>query len=280
MDPDRNQLLIIDAQNDFCDLPPDWCTVDPATGERMLPALPVAGAHADMLRLAAFIDARGTDIDTITLTLDSHHRIDIAHPPFWQDAAGGDVAPFTAIDAAQVRDGQFVPRDPSALPRVLAYLDALQARGRYRLMVWPEHCRIGSWGHLVHAAVRAACDRWEARRLRPVRYLFKGDNPWTEHYSALEAEVPDPLDPGTLLNQALLSRLDRSQRLWVAGEASSHCVKATVEHLVEHLPSGRPARIELLIDCMSPVAGFEPQHHAFLVDMAARGVRQRRSTDT
>ena len=34
-------------------------------------------------------------------------------------------------------------------------------------------------------------------------------------------------------------------------------VEATVEHLVAHLPSGRPERLLLLTDCMSPVAGFE-----------------------
>ena len=35
------QLLIIDPQNDFCDLPPAHCPVDPGTGQRLAPALPV-----------------------------------------------------------------------------------------------------------------------------------------------------------------------------------------------------------------------------------------------
>ncbi|HWT18121.1 MAG TPA: cysteine hydrolase, partial [Variovorax sp.] len=45
-------LLVIDPQNDFCDLPADWLGTDAATGTPLQPALPVAGAHADMLRLA------------------------------------------------------------------------------------------------------------------------------------------------------------------------------------------------------------------------------------
>ncbi|HET7866761.1 MAG TPA: cysteine hydrolase, partial [Burkholderiaceae bacterium] len=35
------QLLLIDPQNDFCDLPPARCPADPGTGQRLAPALPV-----------------------------------------------------------------------------------------------------------------------------------------------------------------------------------------------------------------------------------------------
>jgi nicotinamidase/pyrazinamidase len=38
-------------------------------------------------------------------------------------------------------------------------------------------------------------------------------------------------------------------------------VRATTEHLVEHL-GGDPARVVLLTDCMSPVAGFEAERPA------------------
>src|ERR1700758_3792245 len=101
------QLLIIDPQNDFCDVPAGWRPVDPLTGAAVAPALPVAGAHADMQRTAAFIRAAGDALDDITITLDSHHRVDIAHPTFWQTAGGGEVAPFTPITAAQLRAGEF-----------------------------------------------------------------------------------------------------------------------------------------------------------------------------
>lgn len=59
-------------------------------------------------------------MDAITVTLDSHQRYDIAHPAFWQQGNGddsGDVAPFTAITAAQVRagcSGHATPRRCSA----------------------------------------------------------------------------------------------------------------------------------------------------------------------
>src|SRR5690349_598551 len=111
------QLLIIDPQNDFCDLPEN------ARPAGAAPALPVQGADADMRRLAGFIDAAGAGIAGMTVTLDSHHRFDIAHPTFWQARDGGPVAPFTPITAAQVRAGDFQPRNPAHLPRALAYLE-------------------------------------------------------------------------------------------------------------------------------------------------------------
>jgi nicotinamidase/pyrazinamidase len=272
------QLLLIDPQNDFCDLPAAWRPDDASTGTRLQPALPVAGAHDDMLRLADLIRAGASGVTGITVTLDSHHRLDIAHPTFWRTGDGGSVAPFTSIAAAQVRAGSYQPRDATALPRALAYLDELERRGRYTLMVWPVHCEIGSWGHNVHAAVKAAYNAWEDSQLRRVEKVGKGSNPWTEHYSAIQAEVPDADDPGTELNMPLVEALDQADLIVVAGEASSHCVKATTEHLVANLPSGRVAKVVLVTDCMSPVAGFEAQHQGFLDDMAARGVRLRTST--
>jgi len=265
------QLLIIDPQNDFCDLPADWLPVDPLTGQTTSPALPVAGAHADMLRLAGLIREGASGLSAIAVTLDSHHRFDIAHPTFWKTGAGQAVGPFTAITAAQVRKGDYVPRDAAMLPRALAYIDELERRGRYTLMVWPVHCEIGSWGHNVHPAVKAAYNRWEDSRLAMVQKIGKGSNPWTEHYSAMQAEVPDEDDPATQLNTALIASLDQADMLIIAGEASSHCVKATTEHIVANLPSGKPGKVVLLTDCMSPVGGFEAQHQAFLDDMAARG---------
>jgi nicotinamidase/pyrazinamidase len=273
------QLLIIDPQNDFCDLPESWQPTNPVMGQRTAPALPVAGAHADMQRLASLIRVGKVGLSDIIVTLDSHHRVDIAHPPFWAQADGSAVSPFTTISAQQVRDGQYRPRDAAALPRVLAYLDELEARARYTLMVWPIHCEIGTWGNNVHADVQSACNAWEEARLRPVQQVYKGANPWTEHYSAMQAEVPDAADPDTQLNQALIATLDRADVLLIAGEASSHCVKATTEHIVDNLPSARLDRIILLTDCMSPVGGFEAQAEAFLADMRGRGVQLSTSAD-
>ena len=270
-------LLVIDPQNDFCDLPATWLPPDAA------PTLAVPGAHADMLRVAQLIREGGSGLTRISVTLDAHHRYDIAHPAFWRTGDGGSVAPFTQISAQQVRDRLFLPAASGALPRALAYLDALERAARYRLMVWPVHCEIGSWGQNIHAAVRAAYNGWEVQHLQVVAKLSKGSNPWTEHYSAVMAEVPDAQDAATQLNRAFLDTLLPAQQLYICGEAGSHCVKASTEHIADYLQAqqGKAAlsRLVLLTDCMSPVTGFEAQQRDFLAAMQARGARLATSTD-
>ena len=271
-------LLVIDPQNDFCDLPASYLPALP-DGGRAAPALPVAGAHADMQRLARLIDAGRDGIDGISVTLDAHHRLDVAHPTFWMDGDGRPVAPFTQITAADVRAGRWLPRNPGAFGRTLAYLEALEATGRYRLMVWPVHCEIGTWGQNVHADVRAAYNRWEERSLGIVDKIVKGTNPWTEHYSAVMAEVPDADDPATQLNVGFIDALLPADRVFIAGEAGSHCVKATTEHIAAQFGPARMDRLVLLTDCMSPVAGFEAQQDAFLRALLAQGAQVATSAD-
>lgn len=271
-------LLVIDPQNDFCDLPSAYRPLLP-DGERAAPALPVAGAHADMERVAGLIERGGRGLAGIGITLDSHNRVDVAHPTFWMGGDGSAVAPFTEIAAADVRAGRYLPRLASALPRVLAYLDALETAGRYRLMVWPVHCEIGTWGQNVHADVRAAYNRWEESTLGVVDKIVKGTNPWTEHYSAVMAEVVDADDPATGLNRPFIERLLRADQVFIAGEAGSHCVKATTEHIAEQFGAEGMGRLVLLTDCMSPVAGFEAQYDGFVRDMLARGAQVATSAD-
>lgn len=270
-------LLIIDPQNDFCDLPEAYCPT--LAGERQTPALPVAGAHADMQRLAHLVDAGRAGLSGITVTLDSHQHLDIAHPTFWQDAAGAAVSPFTQITAADVRAGTYQPRLAAALPRALSYLDALEAAGRYTHMVWPVHCEIGTWGHNIHHDLRLACNRWEEQRLGIVGKVSKGMNPWTEHYSAIMAEVPDPADADTQLNAALIAQLQTAERVFIAGEAGSHCVRATSEHIVHNLAPGSCAKLVLIEDCISAVSGFEVQYADFLSAMRAHGVQIARAAE-
>lgn len=272
-------LLVIDPQNDFCDLPQNYLPINPINGSNYAPALPVAGAHADMLRVAELINRGAAGISGISITLDSHHRLDIAHPTFWKAADGGPVTPFTQIAAAEVREGKYLPRNPAALSRVLSYLDTLEAAGRYRLMVWPVHCEIGSWGHDVHADVRAAYNRWEDAQLGIVNKINKGSNPWTEHYSAVMAEVPDADDPDTQLNRGLIDMLKQADRVFIVGEAGSHCVRATTEHIADNFAQADLHKLVLLTDCMSPVTGFQSQYDDFVRDMLARGLQVASSID-
>ncbi len=269
-------LFIIDGQNDFCDLPDSLL---PADGSR--PQLPVAGAHEDMLRLAAFMGRARARIGAITATFDSHASVGIERPAFWMAGDGSAVAPFTQITAADVRAGRFLPRRPSLLEQVLRYLDALEAGGKYRLMVWTTHCVLGTWGHALHGAVAAEVAAWEALHLQPIARVLKGLNPMTEQYSAVRAEVPLASDESTHTNLGLIERVvDHTDLLVVVGEASSHCVPATLRDVLERTTRADFARrVVVLSDCMSPVTGFEAAETAFFEETRARGARVMRSEE-
>ena len=262
---ERTVLLIIDPQNDFCDLPGA--------------ALPVTGANADLGRLAALIDRAGRGFDAIHVSLDSHHPVDIAHPRWWVNAAGESPAPFTQILPDNVRSGVWRARDPTRQAHSMSYLNALAVGDRYRLVVWPEHCLIGSWGHGIHDAVKRALDAWARAEMKTVDYVFKGRNPGTEHYSALCAEVPDPADPDSGLNRTLVDALAGADTVLIAGEALSHCVASSVRDLAAELPAGPLDKLVLLTDCSSPVPGFETLGAAFVDDLRGRGMRLCRSTE-
>lgn len=266
-------LLIIDPQNDFCDLPKSYLPTSQFSEVALEPQLAVAGAHADMLRLADFMHRGQAGLSNIIVTLDSHHRVGIERPALWKNADGTPMQPFTQIRAADVRAGKYLLRDPRHTERVLAYLDALEAGGRYIHMVWTPHCEIGTWGHNVHADVRAAYIHWEEQNLGVVSKVFKGSNPWTEHYSAVQAEVPVTDDPNTHTNQALLADLKSADLVLIAGEAGSHCVKATTEHIVQNFGPANLSKLVILQDTISPVGGFEAQYADFLKDMAGRGLQ-------
>lgn len=250
-------LLIIDPQVDFMDLPGS--------------TLPVSGANADMERLAAFIEASGSRIDRITVTLDTHELRDIGHPVFWRTAEGGVPAPFTVVSVEDVEQGRIDAAEPELRGYVRGYLRALAAGKRYGHMIWPVHCQIGSPGHAIHPAVLRAINAWETRTGTPAQRVLKGRNRLTEHYSAVRAEVVDPRDPATDTNHDLVDSVRGATRTLVAGEALSHCVKATVEDLVGEI--GTASGFTLLTDAMSPVTGFETHARAFLQRMAEQGAR-------
>ena len=253
-------LLVIDPQNDFLDIPGA--------------ALPVPGANADMQRLADWLTLHLAQVQSITVTLDSHASVGVERTTFWRDAQGQAVPPFTLITAADVLAGTYAPRHAEKLEEVLRYLQALEAGGQRQLIVWPVHCVTGTWGHTLHSALAQAIAAWEEQSGRVCHKVLKGQHPLTEQYSAFRAEVPRADDARTQLDLGLIAKLAApSGTLLVAGEALSHCVAASVDDLLAHLPAERLQRTVLLTDCMSPVTGFETLGQAFLQRARARGVQ-------
>lgn len=272
-------LVIIDPQNDFCDIPEQELPRDAQGNISVRPALAVPGATQDMKRLAALVRNAGRKLRDIQVTLDSHNPVDIAHQTWFVDVNGNHPAPFTVISSKDMEVGTWRTTNPAAQAYTLEYVRALEANNRYLLIIWPEHCLIGSWGHNIYSELKQELDIWARKRLATVGYVTKGSNPKTEHYSAVQAEVPDPSDASTQMNSGWLSVLSEADEVLIAGEALSHCVANTVRDIANNFGSENIKKLVLLEDCTSSVGGFEAQGQAFVDEMVARGMRVAKSTD-
>ncbi len=263
--PMNIQLLVIDPQNDFC---------DPSHGSLYVP-----GAEQDMDRLSGFIDRMNGKLTDIHITLDSHRKVDISHPIWWKDSTGAHPAPFTVITADELRTGKWTTSMPGAYDRSLAYLMSLETSGRYPHVVWPYHCLIGDEGHNVWPKLSDAVHEWEDR-FAMADFLTKGSNPWTEHFSAVAAEVPDPKDPTTQVNAGLIRTLEEADIVVLAGEALSHCLANTVRDIATHFADpATVSKLVLLTDASSNVPGFDGLGDSFVRDLTALGMKTSTTTD-
>jgi len=156
---------------------------------------------------------------------------------------------------------------------------ALRDGGRYTLTIWPPHCLIGTWGHNVIPAVAGALRRWEEAGFKRVDYVTKGRNLWTEHYSAVRAEVPDPADPATQPDVRLIETLEKADVVALSGQALSHCVANTVRDIADRFSPESIRKLVLIEDTSSPVPGFEDMARQFLEDLRGRGMRTAKAAD-
>lgn len=275
-------LLLIDVQKDF----------HPGG------TLAVPKADEDAERIAALIKEHGSKIDRIVCTMDSHLKLHIAHPGFWVSGEDGKTHPdpFTPISHQDLLDGKWKPRPDLKLPAnqidasvfsglqqvtagdgrldlqkySLEYTKRLEAKGKFQLFIWPEHCLIGKPGHCLVDCVMEAIDKWSVEHGGSVEWVLKGQNILTESYSALEADVP--VDRRTSFDSEVQNSLEASDRLLVCGQAMTHCVNYTLRNIVEHWPKDKVSNITLLTNCASMIPGFEEAGESFMKDMQDAGV--------
>ena len=255
--PQNVQLFIIDPQHDFCN--PNG-------------TLYVPGAEKDMERLAKMVKNNIKQIDDIHLTLDSHNRLHIAHPIWWVDGQGNHPDPFTIISADDVRKGKWRAYNPGFQKRSQEYVESLESNARYALIIWPYHCLIGSIGQTIDPMLNESLTIWE-EQFALVNKVPKGSNMFTEHYSAVRADVEDPEDETTGLNAKLIKALQEgNNKILIAGEALSHCVANTIRDVANEFAPEEVKKFVLLEDACSNVTGFEQYGRDFVDEMVGLGM--------
>lgn len=252
MAANRNALVIVDPQNDFCD---------------HRGSLYVDGAFADIKRLAAHIAKLGGQYSDIFVSLDSHDVIAIFHPKFWVDGSGNHPAPYTMIPPEDFSVGNWraaAKENEAPTARTFAVIKEKNLGG---VMVWPEHCVISTWGHQISDTLREALSIWREKTGKAVRYVFKGENPYTDQFSIFEGV--DDTWPDMAFNETLFETLCAFDSVTFAGEALSHCIGESIFSYTNRL-DGKKQTLYLLTDCTSPVAGFNGQET--LDKLAEKGV--------
>lgn len=256
-------LITIDPQNDFC-------IANGPGGEKG--ALVVAGADADMDRLGKFISKNKHRFEQIHCTLDSHQYVHIAHPSFWVNSKGDRPNPFTLITEDDVKNGVWRAYNPKWQGRAVNYVETLKKNGRYVLVIWPPHCLIGTWGHSIVPSVAKALYEWESDFNR-VNFVAKGSNLFTEHYSGVQADVPDDTDSSTKLNTSLIDTLNEADEILITGEALSHCVANTIRDVAAQFGVDQVKKFTLLEDTSSNVTSFEKLGQDFVKEMVSKGMK-------
>ena len=145
-------------------------------------------------------------------------------------------------------------------------------------MIWPYHASLGTPGHaLVPALSEAIAFHAAAGDVQPT-LLLKGSIAQTDIIRCLSSEVKVPGHPQGDLNTEFLDTLAGYDLLYIAGQAKSHCVLATMRSVMGYFRD-RPdiiAKLRFLSDCTSsskhPAIDFDALANAELTDMARLGM--------
>jgi nicotinamidase/pyrazinamidase len=268
-DRQKIALVLVDYQHDF---------VDPGG------TLYVPGSQDDVARLLAWFYTNAHSISSVYASLDTHLPFQIFYSSWWKDPRTGEhPQPFTPITVDDVTNRRWIPDIQPEWS--IKYVHLLQQQAKKDLMIWPYHTMEGSLGHMLVAPISEAI-AWHsaARHIQPI-YVVKGRTMRTEFYGIFGAEVPDPEDPESSLNSSLLDAVMKHDKVYIAGEAKSHCVLETERQLVNRF-GNQPEmlkKLHFLRDCTSsvqhPSIDFDVLAEAELAEMERQGVQMVLSTD-
>lgn len=273
----RVAALGIDAQVAFC-----------CPGASMF----VPGAVDDCRRTLAWLYRNLDRITQLFFSLDTHRVFQIFHPSWWVDESGAHPAPFTPVTAEAVRGGRFrAVRHPAESAE---YVEKLEASGKYVLTIWPYHALAGGVERALEPALTEAAVFHSLVRSAEPRFEAKGAQATTESYSVLAPEVRE-LGGRRLgaFDAALFDALIAFDRVYVFGQAKSHCVLATLRDVRERAAALDPRLLRkfwILEDATSPMPAparapvppaldFPRLADAAFAELRAAGMNVARTTD-
>jgi nicotinamidase-related amidase len=248
----RIALFMIDAQNSFTD----------PQGSLFVP-----GAVEDNINITKFLYRNIDKITSCIASLDSHLPYQIFTPLWWiEKETRKHPEPFTLISADDVKNGKYLPIFQPQ--ESLTYCEELEKQGKKILTIWPFHTMVGSISHSLNSAVYEAILFHGTARISQPTFLQKGTVPNTENYSVLSPEVKKTSHPQGGFNTPFFNALMRHDRVYICGEASSHCVMETIVDMQKEFSGDKDMldKVYILEDCMSPVSPVTDKDGNIIVD--------------
>lgn len=215
----------------------------------------VPGAVEDTQRTCDWIYRNLDRITGLHFSMDTHRVFQVFHPAWWTDRAGQHPAPLTTITYDEVKRGDWTP---IIHPKeCLEYVKQLEQAGKYVLTIWPFHTLLGGISHALVPSLMEAAIFHSVARNRQTHFETKGTHAMTENYSVLSPEVTS-LGGQTVgsFNTPFFKMLMEYDRIYVFGQAKSHCVLSTLKDIRAHIQQTDPSladKIYILEDATSPV---------------------------
>lgn len=230
---ERVLFIGIDVQQDFMD-----------NG-----ALGVPGAHGDVERMTRFIYNNMDKISNIAVSIDTHTPHQIFHPCWWIDENGNNPASYTAITLADLDAGKW-----RAVINPMAsrdYVEHLEKDGKKTLVVWTYHCIQGTTGCALENQFANMIYFHSVAKKAVVQRLVKGEMAVSEFYGIIKPEY----DPKGYINTDFLNKLDKYDKIIIAGEARDYCVYESLNQVLDFHRNNTEIlkKIYVLEDCMSAI---------------------------
>lgn len=215
----------------------------------------VPGAVEDTQRTLQWLYGNLDRITALAFSMDTHRVFQIFHPAFWVDREGKHPAPFTPISHQEVREERWIPT--ANREECLEYTAKLERSGKYVLTIWPYHAMLGSTSHALVPALMEAAIFHSMARQQQAHFETKGTATLTENYSVLSPEVTEISGQAVgQFNAPFFKMLMEYDRVYVFGQAKSHCVLSTLADMRDHIQATDPKladKVWILEDAMSPV---------------------------
>ena len=201
----KNAVIGIDIQHDFVH----------EDGELYVP-----GAEHDLERFVSWIARNSDQISKIYLSMDTHLVHQIFFSSWWVDENTIHPPFYTVITHEDIRSNRWMPLYHGSWSRT--YVERLRIEAKKDLVIWPYHTMLGTLGHSIMPDLYAEVMEHSLRHHVSPGLIKKGDLWATEHYSIFEPEVKSPYGPH--MNYALFHELMDYDRIFIGGQAKSHCV--------------------------------------------------------